>query len=124
LTKKELQELEKGGWLKRGSKDHRLPGREDTPDPPMGFRVIFVAFLLHGLSVLAHEFLRGLLFVYGMQLHDLTPNMVLHIACFITLCECFLGIEPHWALWKRIFSVKRHRPSPAGGFGCRVRPEI
>jgi hypothetical protein len=26
--------------------------------------------------------------------------MILHIACFITLYECFLGIEPHWALWR------------------------
>jgi hypothetical protein len=23
------------------------------------------------------------------------------------LCECFLGIEPHWALWHRIFIIRR-----------------
>jgi hypothetical protein len=85
---------------------------------------MFVAFLLRGLSLPVHEFLRGLLFVYGMQLHDLTPNMILHIACFVTLCECFLGVEPHWALWKRIFSVKRERNCQVGGFGCRVRPDV
>jgi hypothetical protein len=36
--------------------------------------------------------------VYGVQLHHLTPNSLLHIACFITLCESFLGIEPHFIL--------------------------
>jgi hypothetical protein len=71
---------------------------------------MFLSFLLHGLSLPAHEFLRGLLFVYGVQLHQLTPNSILHIACFITLCELFLGIKPHFLLWKFLF---RLRPSVA-----------
>jgi hypothetical protein len=61
---------------------------------------MFLAFVLHGLSFPPHDFLRDLLFAYGIQLHDLNPNTILHIACFITLCECFLGVEPHWALWR------------------------
>jgi hypothetical protein len=60
---------------------------------------------LHKLSLPAHEFLRGLLFVYGVQLHQLTPNSILHIACFITLCESFLGVDPHWTLWKFLFRL-------------------
>jgi hypothetical protein len=59
---------------------------------------MFLAFLFHGLSLPTHEFLCGLLFVYGMQLYQLTPNSLLHIACFITLCKAFLGIDPHWIL--------------------------
>jgi hypothetical protein len=82
---------------------------ERIPKPPSGFRVMFLAFLLRGLSFPAHEFLRGLLFVYGV-LHQLTPNSILHIACFVTLCESFLGIEPHFLLWKFLF---RLRPSVA-----------
>jgi hypothetical protein len=38
-----------------------------------------------------------------MQLHQLTPNSILHIACFITLCRAFLGVNPHWGLWIHIF---------------------
>jgi hypothetical protein len=71
---------------------------ERIPKPPSGYRVMFLAFLLRGLSFPAHKFLRGLLFIYGVQLHQLTPNSILHIACFVTLCESFLGIEPHWIL--------------------------
>jgi hypothetical protein len=72
-----------------------FPSTERIPKPLSGYRVMFLAFLLRGLSLLAQKFLCGLLFVYGMQLHQLTPNSTLHIACFVTLCESFLGIEPH-----------------------------
>jgi hypothetical protein len=88
---------------------------------------MFLAFLLRGLSFPSHEFLRGLLFVYGVQLHQRTTNSILHIACFITLCESFLGIEPHFLLWKFLF---RLRPSVAlskkpelGGAVVSIRAE-
>jgi hypothetical protein len=92
---------------------------------------MFLSFLFRGLSLPAHEFLRGLLFVSGVQLHQLTPNSILHIACFVTLCESFLGIEPQFLLWRSIF---RLRPSVAlakkpklggavSGIFVSVRPE-
>ncbi|KAK1611705.1 hypothetical protein QYE76_035378 [Lolium multiflorum] len=74
----------------------------------MGYRVSFVDHLIRGLSAPIHPFLRGLLFVYGLQLHHLTPNSILHISIFITLCEAFLGVSPNWALWKRIFFCRRN----------------
>jgi nitrous oxidase accessory protein NosD len=54
---------------------------------------MFYAFLLRGLSLPAHEFLRGLLFIYGVQLHQLTPNSILHIACFVNLSSGSSPIE-------------------------------
>ena len=42
---------------------YRIPGDEEIPNPPDGWRVIYLSFLLRGLSLPAHEFLRGLLFV-------------------------------------------------------------
>jgi hypothetical protein len=89
--------------LKKAKKEGFLPeaapviflGDERVPKPPKGYRVMFLSFLLYGLSFPAHGFLCGLLFVYGVQLHQLTPNSILHIACFVTLCESFLGIDPH-----------------------------
>ncbi|KAK1602320.1 hypothetical protein QYE76_017630 [Lolium multiflorum] len=86
----------------------RFPHEESYPKPPMGYRVSFVDHLIRGLSPPIHEFLRGLLFVYGLQLHQLTPNSILHVSIFITLCECFLGVQPNWALWKRIFCLRRN----------------
>jgi hypothetical protein len=79
------------------------------------------------LSLPAHEFLRGLLFVYGVQLHQLTPNSILHIACFVTLCDSFLEIEPHFLLWRSIFrlcpSVALSNKPKLGGAVVSVRPE-
>jgi hypothetical protein len=94
----------------------------------MGYRVSFIDHLIRGLSAPIHPFLRGLLFVYGLQLHHLTPNSILHISIFITLCEAFLGVQPNWALWKRIFFCRRNgSPNVAyniGGVVISVRPTV
>ena len=58
-----------------------------------------------GLSIPACDFLWGLLFFWGVQLHHLTPDSILHIAIFVQLCEAFLGIHPHFDLFKSLFSL-------------------
>jgi hypothetical protein len=121
---KELSHAEKIDILKNDLAECLTAGPEIIPRSPPGFRVIFLAFILRGLSLPPHPFLRGLLFAYGIQLHDLNPNTILHIACFITLCECFLGIEPHWALWRWIFAVRHPLRYQTGGFSCQMRPDV
>jgi hypothetical protein len=85
----DLKKLKKEGFLSEAA-PVIFPGDEHVPKLPKGYRVMFLAFLLCGLSLPAHEFLRGLPFIYGVQLHQVTLNSILHIACFITLCESFL----------------------------------
>jgi hypothetical protein len=89
-----LKKAKREGFLSE-SAEIIFPRDEAIPSPPTGFRVMFLAFLFHSLSLPAHEFLHELLFVYDVQLHQLTPNSLLHIACLITLCEAFLDIDPH-----------------------------
>jgi hypothetical protein len=105
-----------------------FPSTERIPKPPSDYRVMFLAFLLRGLSFPAHEFLYGLLFVYGVELHQLTPNSILHIACFVTLRESFLGIEPHWVLWKFLFclcpSVSLSKKPELGGAVVSICAEV
>jgi hypothetical protein len=109
IQQREVEKARTDGLI--SSKDSiKFPSTERIPEPPSSYRVMFLSFLLRGLSLPTHEFLRGLLFVYGVQLHQLTPNSILHIACFVTLCESFLGIEAHFLLWRSIF---RLRPSIA-----------
>ncbi|KAK1677608.1 hypothetical protein QYE76_038456 [Lolium multiflorum] len=107
VTNQDLNLLKRLGLMKKEDAI-RFPSEESYPNPPMEYRVSFVDHLIRGLSTPIHDFLRGLLFVYGIQLHQLTPNSILHISIFITLCECFLGITPNWALWKRIFCLRRN----------------
>ena len=66
---------------------------------------LFKAFVERGLAIPACYFLRGLLFFWGIQLHHLTPDSILHIAIFVLLCEAFLGIHPHFELFKSLFSL-------------------
>jgi hypothetical protein len=107
FTSLDHRKLKKMGLL-MNNELMRIPGDEATPNPPEGFRVTFADFLVRGFSIPVHEFLRGLLFIYEIQQFQLTPNSILHISIFVTLCECFLGVHPHWGLWKRIFYLRRN----------------
>jgi hypothetical protein len=123
----DLKKAKKGGFLPEAA-PIIFPGEERVPSPPEGYRVMFLSFLLRGLSLPVHEFLHGLLFVYGVHLHQLTPNSILHIACFITLCESFLGIDPHWVLWRFLFhlrpSIALNKKPELGGAVVSVRSEL
>jgi hypothetical protein len=43
---------------------------------------------------------------YSIDLTHLNPNYVLYIASFIHLYVAFLGIVPHFSLWKYIYYCK------------------
>ena len=51
-----------------------------------------------------HWFLRGLLKEWGLEMHHLNSSGVLHIAGFVTVCEAFLGMEPHVDFFQWMFS--------------------
>ena len=72
--------------------------KEVLPEPRKGERVLFVDAMHRGLGFPVHDFVWCLLYAYGVQIHDFTPNGILHIVVFMTLCECFLGVHPSWAL--------------------------
>jgi hypothetical protein len=60
-----LKKIKKEGFLAE-SVEVIFTSTEVIPAPPSGFRVMFIAFLLRGFSLSAHEFLHGLLFIYVM----------------------------------------------------------
>ena len=68
-----------------------------------------VAFAPHfeqGLGLSCLNFFYGLLYYYGIQVHHLTPNFFVHLSTFVNLCEAFLGIEPHFELFRHLFHLK------------------
>ena len=86
---------------------HRLPDAGQViPTPGPHERVVFVAHFVRGLGFPLHPFVRGLMFYYGLDFHDLAPNFVLNISAFIVVCEAFLRIRPHFSLWLQTFCVK------------------
>ena len=82
-----------------------LPDEEDVPSPPDNYMVSFAYFHEHGFAIPAHRFLRGLLHYYMIELQHLNPNGIQHMAMFVALCEGFLGISPHFDLWRQFFIV-------------------
>jgi hypothetical protein len=50
-----------------------------------------------------------LLDYYNIKLQHLNLNGIQHIVAFIMLCEGFLGIDPHFKLWRYFFVVSLHR---------------
>jgi hypothetical protein len=71
--------------------------------------VPFAPFHERGLTIPPHPFLRGLLHHYQIKLQHLNPNGIQHIAAIIALCEGYLGIEPHFELWRYFFSISLHK---------------
>jgi hypothetical protein len=61
-TQKELDKAKTDGLIS-SSDSIKFPSTERIPKPPSGYRVMFLSFLLCGLSFPTHEFLRGLLFL-------------------------------------------------------------
>jgi hypothetical protein len=74
--------------------------------------VVYVPFLIRGLALPVSPFFRGLLDFYELNLTHMNPNSILQISIFIHLCEAFLGILPHFGLWKYLYHC---RPEMAGG---------
>ena len=86
---------------------HRLPNAgQIIPTPGPHERVVFFAHFVHGLGFPLHPFVRGLMFYYRLDFHDLAPNSILNILAFIVVCEAFLRIRPHFGLWLKICNVK------------------
>ena len=77
----------------RGSAGESFPHEEGNE------LVVFLPYVLPGLGFPVSNFFRGLLFHWGVQVHHLTPNSILHFSIFVHLCEAFLGIKPHFDLF-------------------------
>ena len=86
---------------------HRLPARGQViPTPEPGESVVFVSHLRWALGFPMDPFVRGLMFYYGLEFHDLAPESILHISSFIVVCEAFLRTTPHFGLWLKTFNVE------------------
>jgi hypothetical protein len=66
----------------------------------------FVSFHERGFGVPAGRFMRAILHVYGVELHNLSPNSISQATIFAAICEGYLGIDSHWDLWTHFFSAE------------------
>ena len=83
----------------------KCAGREELLFPNTGEIIIFIGYFKLGFKVPLHWFMQDLLQYYEAQVHNLNPNRVLFLSTFISFCEDFVGMEPHWAFFHKCFSV-------------------
>jgi hypothetical protein len=80
-----------------------------------------------GLALPASDFFKGLMEYYGIEYLNLNPNDIFHTSVFIHFCEAFLGIKPHWALFRKFFRVKpqpsANDPRVVGGADIQMRED-
>ena len=94
ITEGDIKKLRRAEYLPDDI-THRLPDEGQLiPTPGSHERVVFLTHFLRGLGFPLHPFVRGLMFYYGLDFHDLAPNFILNILAFIVVCEAFLHIEP------------------------------
>ena len=106
ITEEDIKKLREARYL-TAEISHRLPARgQVVPTPEPNESVVFVSHFLRGLGLALDPFVRGLMFYYGLDFHDLAPDSLLHISSFIIVCEAFLRITPHFGLWLKTFDVK------------------
>ena len=102
VTEGHIKKLRKAGYL-ASNITHRLPETGQLiPTPRLHERVVFLPHFLRGLGFPLHPFVRGIMFYYGLDFHDLAPNFILNISAFIFVCEVFLRIKPDFGLWLKI----------------------
>jgi hypothetical protein len=82
---------------------YHVPEDPASPVPAGGYIVAYTVFYERGFGAPSHQFLHSLLWFYGLEQHHLTLSGMLHIMTFVTLCEAYMGIEPHFDLWNHFF---------------------
>jgi hypothetical protein len=79
------------------------------------------------LSLPASDFFKGLLEYYGIEYLNLNPNNIFHTSVSVHFCEAFLGIKPHWVLFRNFFRVKpqpsANNPRVVGGAIIQMRED-
>jgi hypothetical protein len=88
-----MQNLAKQGFMTATElMTYRVPEDPTFPVPVEGDKVSFLAFYKNRFGTPLHQY-------YGLELYNLTPSGVLHIAGFMTLCESYPRIDPKFNLW-------------------------
>jgi hypothetical protein len=115
-----LREKEVDMW--RAAARDPYPMEKNPDEIPMLMR-----FAERGLALPSSNFFKRLLEYYGIENLNLNPNGIFHTSVFVHFCEAFLGIKPHWVLFRKFFLVKpqpsANNPRVVGGAGIQMRED-
>jgi hypothetical protein len=83
-----VQDMQQLGYF--GGGVGRVPGAEEVPEPE-GELVVFEAFFIAGLRLPAHHFVSEVLQKFEVQVHQLTPNVVVALAKYVWAMTSYGG---------------------------------
>jgi hypothetical protein len=120
LNSRLIREKEVDMW--RAAAGDPYPMEKSEDEIPM-----FVRFAERGLVLPTSDFFKGLMGYYGIEYLNLNPNGIFHTVVFVHFCEAFLGIKPHWILFRKFFRVKPQpsasNPRVVGVAGIQMRED-
>ena len=87
VRERDMKKLREAGYLAKKI-GHRLPpARQIVPTSEPHERVVFLPNFVRGFGFPLHLFVRGIMYYYGIDFHDLSANSFLNISTFIIVCD-------------------------------------
>jgi hypothetical protein len=117
MTEVKIKALVDRGLLQpKAEVEWRAAAGEQFPSEDVKERIGFASFFERGFNHPVGDFFRGLLYYYNLELVHLIPYSITVVSTFIHFCEAYLGILPHFLLWRYLFSVNStgKRSGPVG----------
>ena len=75
LREKDIKKLREAGYLAKKIDHHLPPAGQVVPTPEPHERVVFLPHFVRGLGFPLHPFVRGVMYYYGIDFHDLSPTL-------------------------------------------------
>jgi hypothetical protein len=96
---------------------------EEFPSEDVKEQIVFASFFERGFNLPVGDFFYDLLYYYRLELVHLVPDSITVVSTFIHFCKAYLGIPPHFTLWKYFFCVKSigKRSGPVGAVMFNLR---
>jgi hypothetical protein len=117
-----VQDMQQLGYFGNGV--GRVPGAEEIPKPE-GEIVVFEEFFIAGLRLPAYRFVAEVLQKYEVQIHQLTPNVVVALAKYVWAVTSYGG-QPSVEVCAKNYCLywqKRKTGSKIAQFGsCTFTP--
>jgi hypothetical protein len=112
-----LRKKEMDMW--RAAAGDPYPMEKNPDEVPM-----FARFVERGLALPVSDFFKGLLKYYDIEYLNLNPNGIFHVFVLVHFYEAFVGIKPHWILFRNFFCIKpqpsANDPRVVGGADCKT----
>jgi hypothetical protein len=127
MTKAKIQALVDRGLLRpKVEVEWMAAAGDEFPTEDVKDHVIFMSFFECGFNLPVGDFFRDLLYYYKLELVHLVPNSITMVSTFIHFCEAYLGISPHFLLWRYLFCVKStsKRSGPVGAVMFCLRSSL